>query len=124
MLNIIVGFVAFQHLSFLVLEMFLWKSPIGKKIFGLSDQYAETTASLAANQGLYNGFLAMGLIWALLHPTPSFALQLKIFFLTCIVIAGIYGAISVNIRILFIQSIPALIGLIYLFLQNRNFYAT
>lgn len=109
---IIVALVAVEHLYFLVLEMFLWTKPKGRKTFGLSEQFAQDSRALAANQGLYNGFLAAGLVWSLIHPDPVFALQLKLFFLGCVVIAAIFGGATVNRSILFIQGIPALIALI------------
>ena len=109
-------FVAALHFYFLILEMFLWQRPLGMKVFRLTPERAQITASLAANQGLYNGFLAAGLIWSLLHPNPETALQLAIFFLSCVVIAAIYGAYSVNKRILFIQGLPAVLALVFCYL--------
>ena len=90
--NFLVALVAALHVFFLVLEMFLWDKPLGLKIFRNSIEKARDSAVLAANQGLYNGFLAAGLVWGLLHPTPGFAFQLKIFFLLCVIVAGVYGA--------------------------------
>jgi len=113
--NVVVGLVAALHLYFLVLEMFLWNKPYGRKTFGLTPEFAAASASLAANQGLYNGFLAAGLIWGLLLGGYA-GFHVKLFFLSCVIIAGIYGAITVNKRILFIQAIPALIALILLHL--------
>jgi putative membrane protein len=107
--NALVALVAALHLYFLVLEMFLWTKPAGMKAFGLSD-----SAVLAANQGLYNGFLAAGLIWGLVHGSPAFAFQIKVFFLLCVIVAGVYGAISVSRKILFVQALPAAIALILL----------
>ena len=109
---ILVGLVALIHIYILVLEMVLWTKPKGIKTFGLkSKEFAEETKVLAANQGLYNGFLAAGLIWSLLSQKTDVA----IFFLTCVFIAGFYGAYSAKKpRILFIQSIPALLGIIFL----------
>lgn len=112
--NVVVGLVAALHLYFLVLEMFLWNKPYGRKTFGLTPEFAASTASLAANQGLYNGFLAAGLIWGLLAAD----FHVKIFFLSCVVIAGIYGAITANRKILFIQAIPGLIALILVHLPH------
>ncbi len=111
--NGLVAFVALQHLGFLVLEMFLWKSPIGLKIFANTPAKAETTAVLAANQGLYNGFLAAGLITSFFL-SPSESHTFRVFFLSCIIIAGIYGAWSVSPRILFIQAVPAILALLAL----------
>lgn len=107
---LLTGFVALQHLGFLVLEMFLFKGPTGQKVFGLKPDAAELMAPLAANQGLYNGFLAAGLIWSLMAPHP-FSHQLAIFFLSCVVIAGLYGGYSVKPTILVIQALPAAIAL-------------
>ncbi len=112
--NAVVGLIAILHIYFLVLEMFLWTTPKGLKIFGQSLEQAQASAVLAANQGLYNGFLAAGLIWGLLHSAPEFAWQIKIFFLSCIAVAGLYGGSSVSRRIFFVQTVPALIGMVLL----------
>jgi putative membrane protein len=114
--NIMVALVAALHGYFLVLEMFLWTKPLGLKTFGNSPEKAADLAVLAANQGLYNGFLAAGLIWGLLQGTPAFALQIKTFFLLCVIVAGVYGAATVSRRILFVQAAPAAIALILLWL--------
>jgi putative membrane protein len=114
--NVLVALVALLHIYFLVLEMFLWTKPLGLKTFGQSLEKATDSAVLAANQGLYNGFLAAGLIWGLVHPTPAFAFQIKAFFLLCVVIAGLYGATTVSRRILFVQAAPAALALILLWL--------
>lgn len=114
--NLLVAAVAFLHFYFLILEMFLWTKPKGLKVFNQSLERAKATARLAANQGLYNGFLSAGLVWSLFEPLPAQAKALKIFFLSCVVIAGLYGAYSVNKKILFIQALPAFIGLILVFL--------
>ena len=110
--NAFVTLVALLHIYFFVLEMFLWTKPLGMKIFRMSQDKANETKTLAANQGLYNSFLAAGLIWGLIHPFPELAVQIKFFFLSCVVIAGIYGAYSVNRRIFFIQSTPAILALV------------
>lgn len=110
--NLLVAAVALLHIGFLILEMFLWAQPLGLKIFAMKSEQAILTSTLAANQGLYNGFLAAGLIWSLLHPEPIFAKQLALFFLTCVTVAGLYGAYSVSWRILLVQAIPALIALV------------
>ena len=110
--NVLVAAVALLHIYFLALEMFLWEKPLGLKTFGNTPQKAADSAVLAANQGLYNGFLAAGLIWGLFHTTPAFAFQIKVFFLLCVIIAGAYGAYSVSRRILFVQALPALLALI------------
>jgi putative membrane protein len=114
--NTLVAVVAALHLYFLVLEMFLWTRPLGLKTFRNSPEKAAMTAVLAANQGLYNGFLAAGLIWGLLQGTPAFAFQIKVFFLLCVAVAGLYGAATVSRRILYIQTVPAALGLILLWL--------
>jgi len=114
--NGLVALVAVLHLYFLVLEMFLWTKPLGLKTFRNSPEKAADSAVLAANQGLYNGFLAAGLIWGLLHSAPGFALQIKVFFLLCVIVAGIYGAATVSRRILLVQAAPAAIALILLWL--------
>jgi putative membrane protein len=103
--------VALLHTWFLILEMFLWQKPLGLKTFGMNAAKAETTAVLAANQGLYNGFLVAGLVWSLLHPDPLVGVQLQRFFLGCVIVAGLYGAYSVSPRIFIIQSVPAIIAL-------------
>ncbi len=117
--QILVGLIALQHVGFLVLEMFLWTSPTGQKIFGTTAEFAKESASLAANQGLYNGFLVAGLIWSLLHPVQNFSHQLQLFFVGCVVVAGLYGAYSVSARILYIQALPALLTLVLLFLTRQ-----
>ena len=114
--NILVAVVAALHVYFLVLEMFLWTKPLGLKTFRNSPEKAAETAVLAANQGLYNGFLVAGLIWGLLQPVPAFAFQIKLFFLLCVIVAGIYGAATVSRRILWVQAAPAAIALILLLL--------
>jgi len=114
--NCLVAVVAALHVHFLVLEMFLWTKPLGLKTFRNSIEKATESAVLAANQGLYNGFLAAGLVWGLFHPTPAFAFQIKAFFLLCVIVAGIYGAATVSRRILYVQALPAAIALILLWL--------
>jgi putative membrane protein len=109
-----VALVAALHVYFLVLEMFLWTKPLGLKTFRQSPEKAADSAVLAANQGLYNGFLAAGLVWGLVQGVPAFAFQIKIFFLICVIVAGIYGAVTVSRRILFVQALPAAIALILL----------
>ena len=104
-----VALVAFEHIYFMILEMFLWTKPKGLKAFGLSKEKAEDSKVLAANQGLYNGFLAAGLIWGLVAEKN----QVIIFFLICVVIAGIYGAYSTKkIKLFYFQSVPAIIALL------------
>ena len=108
---ILVGIVAFEHLYFMYLEMFVWTTKKTRHIFGTTEVFAEASKSLAANQGLYNGFLAAGLAWSLLQPDAAFALQLKVFFLACVIVAAIYGALSVKRSILYVQGIPAMLAL-------------
>src|SRR5215470_4525818 len=107
----LLAFIAFLHLSFLVLEMFLWTHPRGLKIFGHTLEKAEASYVLAKNQGLYNGFLAAGLIWAILVSGAPEATSVQGFFLSCVAIAGIYGGITVSARIFLIQAVPAIIAL-------------
>lgn len=114
--NILVALVAALHAYFLVLEMFLWTKPTGLKVFRNTPDKAEITKVLAANQGLYNGFLVAGLIWGLVHRDPAFAFQIKVFFLLCVIVAGAYGAATVSTRILIVQALPAAIALAALFL--------
>lgn len=104
--------VAALHLYFLVLEMFLWTKPLGRRVFRTTAEFAEQSAALAANQGLYNGFLAAGLVWGVLHADPFVGRQVQMFFLACVVAAGIMGALTVSKRILYVQAMPALIGLV------------
>jgi putative membrane protein len=114
--NLLVALVALLHVYFLVLEMFLWTRPLGLKTFRQTPEKANDSAVLAANQGLYNGFLAAGLLWGLVHDDPAFAFQIKTFFLLCVVVAGVYGAATVSRRILFVQALPAALALILLWL--------
>ena len=114
--NLLVALVALLHVYFLVLEMFLWTRPLGLKTFRQTLEKARDSAVLAANQGLYNGFLAAGLIWGLVQGNPAFAFQIKTFFLLCVIIAGIYGAATVSRRILFVQALPAAVALVLLIL--------
>ncbi|RBR23273.1 uncharacterized protein FIESC28_04015 [Fusarium coffeatum] len=105
------GFVGALHSYILWLEMFAWTSPRGRRTFKLTPEFAEQTKTMAANQGLYNGFLSAGLIWSLLHPNPVFAKQLQIFFNGCVVLAGAYGGATANKRILYVQAAPAAVAL-------------
>lgn len=107
---VLIAFVALQHIAFLVLEMFLWQQPLGRKIFGLSADDAATTAVLAGNQGLYNGFLAAGLIWSLVAG-PALHRPLAFFFLGCVFIAGLYGGATAKPTIWLVQALPAAIAL-------------
>ncbi|MFZ2154656.1 MAG: DUF1304 domain-containing protein [Bradyrhizobium sp.] len=114
--NLLVALVAVLHVYFLVLEMFLWTKPLGLKTFRNTPEKANDSAVLAANQGLYNGFLAAGLVWGLIQSTPAFAFQTKVFFLLCVIVAGVYGAATVSRRILYVQAAPAAVALILLWL--------
>ncbi|HVX71517.1 MAG TPA: DUF1304 domain-containing protein [Devosia sp.] len=107
--NIFTGLVALIHLYIVVLEMFLWDTPRGRKAFGTSEAFARESKVLAANQGLYNGFLAAGLIWGIWLGEAGD--PVKVFFLLCVAVAGAYGAATVGIRILFVQTVPALLAL-------------
>ena len=113
--NILITVVAILHLGFLVLEMFLWDRPFGRKTFGMTPEYSKASAPLAANQGLYNGFLAAGLIWGLV----SGELSVKLFFLSCVLIAGIFGGLTAKRSILYMQALPGLLGLVLLYLSMR-----
>ena len=109
MANVVVGLVALVHVYILVLEMFLWETPTGLRVFGQTKEAAAASKVLAANQGLYNGFLAAGLMWGL--SLGADGTNVKVFFLACVLIAGVYGALTANRRILFVQAIPAAVGL-------------
>jgi putative membrane protein len=107
--DIVVALVALLHVYFLVLEMFLWDKPAGLRAFGQTLQAAQASKVLAANQGLYNGFLAAGLLWGLLLGADGFGV--KVFFLGCVLVAGLYGAATASRKILFVQALPAALGL-------------
>jgi putative membrane protein len=107
--NIAIGFVALLHAYFLVLEMFLWDKPFGRGIFKTTPEFAAASRGLAANQGLYNGFLVAGLVWGLALGAPG--IDLKVFFLSCVVVAGVFGGATVNRNILFVQAVPGIIAL-------------
>ena len=107
--NIAVALVALLHVYFLVLEMFLWDKPRGLRTFGLTPEFAAASKSLAANQGLYNGFLAAGLIWGL--ALGANGEPIKVFFLGCIIVAGVFGAFTANLKILWVQALPGAIAL-------------
>ena len=115
--QVLTGLVAFLHLYFLVLEMFLWTTPFGMKTFKRTRDEQEQTKILAGNQGLYNGFLAAGLVWAIATGDP-FGYSLKLFFLSCVVIAGLYGAATASRAILFVQAIPAAAALAVTFMSR------
>ncbi|MFT5506893.1 MAG: putative membrane protein [Gammaproteobacteria bacterium] len=112
LIQVLILIIAMMHFGFLLLEMFLWTRPSGLTVFRNSVEKAELTKVLAANQGLYNGFLVLGLIWSVFHPDPQFGNQLALFFLGCVVVAGIYGGYSLNKRIFFVQACPALLALV------------
>ena len=107
--NIAVALVALLHVYFLVLEMFLWDKPRGLRTFGLTPEFASASKSLAANQGLYNGFLAAGLVWGLVVGVTGDSI--KIFFLACIILAGVFGAVTANRKILWVQALPGAVAL-------------
>lgn len=113
--KIITTLVAIEHIGIMVLEMFFWDHPVGQRIFGMTPEVSAASAVLAANQGLYNGFLAAGLIWALVSDRRD----VRIFFLSCIVIAGIFGGATAKMSIVFTQALPAAIALIMTLLSSR-----
>ncbi len=107
--NILIGFIALQHITFLALEMFFWEKPLGRQVFGMTKDAAAASKTLAMNQGLYNGFLAAGLIWGL--SLGAAGMSIKVFFLSCVLIAGIFGGLTASRKILYIQALPTAIGL-------------
>jgi putative membrane protein len=112
--SVLVLIVAAEHIAFMVLEMFLWTKPLGRRVFGLTPEFAAASAPLAKNQGLYNGFLAAGLIWGCFGGgRPVIA-----FLLVCVVVAGVYGAATVKRSILFVQAMPAAVTLLFLWLSR------
>ena len=116
--QILIGLVAFLHFYFMILEMFFWTKPRGRKAFGLSQEDAEQSKVLAANQGLYNGFLAAGLVWSLLD--NHYAEAIAIFFLICVTLAGIYGSYSTKkTKIFYIQALPALLALLLIVFKSN-----
>ena len=114
--NIFTFLVAISHVGILILEMFFWNHPIGQKIFSMTPEVAESSSVLAMNQGLYNGFLAAGLFWGLFNNRLDF----KIFFLSCVIIAGIFGGITAKASILFTQGLPALLAFILVLAASRK----
>ncbi|MBM3268211.1 MAG: DUF1304 domain-containing protein [Candidatus Sericytochromatia bacterium] len=116
----LVGLVAALHLGFLVLEMFVWNTPAGRKLFGATPEFADQAAAIMANQGLYNGFLAAGLAWSLLLGTAPHAFGLKVFFLGCVIVAGVYGAVTVKPTIALIQALPAALALLAVLAGQRG----
>ena len=114
---VLTALVAVEHVYILVLEMFLWTKPAGLRAFGLTPEFAQQTAALAANQGLYNGFLAAGLIWSLIRIEEG--VSTRVFFLACIIVAGVFGAVTAKPSILYIQAVPALIALVATLIAGR-----
>jgi putative membrane protein len=114
--NAVVAFVALSHVGFMILEMFFWDHPVGRRIFGMTPEVSAASAVLAANQGLYNGFLAVGLGWALWSDRRD----LKLFFLGCVVVAGIFGGLTAKTTILFTQALPALVALALVMAADRH----
>ena len=109
---VLVGLVALEHVYILYLEMIAWTTPRVRRIFGTTPAFAEESKVLAANQGLYNGFLAAGLIWGLAHPQPAVGVQIQLFFLICVLVAAVYGGLTAKRSILFVQGGPALLALL------------
>ena len=116
--RVLIGFIAVEHVWFLVLEMFLWRTPFGRRTFGTSAEEAEASWRLAANQGLYNGFLAAGLVYSLLAP-PGQSFALALFFLACVLVAGIFGGFTAKRTILVLQALPAAIALALVLAAHR-----
>ena len=114
--NIVIVVVAALHFYFMALEMFFWTKPLGRRAFGLSVEFAEASKRLAANQGLYNGFLAAGLVWGLWLGDAGF--MVKLFFLICVLVAGVFGALTVSRKILWFQAVPAAIAIVLLHFPN------
>lgn len=114
--TVFVAFVALSHVGIMILEMFFWDHPLGRKIFAMTPEVSALSATLAANQGLYNGFLAAGLIWALISDRQ----EIKVFFLSCIVVAGVFGAATAKTSILFTQAMPAAIALTLVLIFGKS----
>ncbi len=113
--NIVIGLIALMHFWFLVLEMFLWTRPSGLHAFHMTPEFAQQTRTLAANQGLYNGFLAAGLCWGMYLGSEGFSI--KLFFLGCVLVAGVFGGLTASRKILLVQALPASLGLVLLALS-------
>jgi putative membrane protein len=109
--SVLVGLVALLHIYFLVLEMFLWDTPKGRRVFNTTPEFSAASKALAANQGLYNGFLAAGLIWSLLLGLGGGGRAVALFFLACVVVAGVYGAATASRKILYVQALPAAVAI-------------
>ena len=114
--NVVVALVALLHLYFLVLEMFLWNTPKGRRTFDLTPEFAAASRTLAANQGLYNGFLAAGLVWGLALGADG--VGVKIFFLGCVIVAGVFGALTASRKILWVQALPGAVALVLVLLSR------
>lgn len=115
---VLVGLVALEHLYILYIEMFGWETPRVRRSFGTTPEFARETRALAANQGLYNGFLAAGLIWGLLHPDAGVGVQIQFFFLACVIVAAIFGGLTAKRSILLVQGGPALLALLALLVAS------
>ena len=111
--SVLVGLVAALHVYFMLLEMLFWTKPYGRRVFGLTPEFANASKGLAMNQGLYNGFLAAGLVWAMCLGDQGQAIAT--FFLSCVIVAGVFGAITVNKKIFFVQALPAIFALASLY---------
>ncbi len=116
MANFLTALVAIMHVGIMVLEMFFWNHPVGQKIFNMTPEVAELSATLAMNQGLYNGFLAAGLFWGLISKRTD----IKLFFLACVVVAGIFGGLTAKFSIIFTQGLPALVALILVMMATAK----
>lgn len=114
--NVLTGLVALSHIGFLVLEMFFWDHRVGRRIFSMTPEVSASSAVLAMNQGLYNGFLAAGLVWGLWAARRD----VKVFFLSCVVIAGVFGGLTAKTTILFTQALPALIAMVFVLAASRG----
>lgn len=114
--NLLTALVALTHVAFLVLEMFFWDHPVGRKIFSMTPEVSASSAVLAMNQGLYNGFLAAGLLWGL----RAGRRDVKLFFLACVVVAGVFGGLTAKTTILFTQALPALVAIVFVLLSPRE----
>lgn len=114
--GVLIGLVALSHVGFLILEMFFWDHPVGRKIFAMTPEVSAASARLAANQGLYNGFLAAGLVWALWADRR----ELKLFFLGCVIVAGIFGGLTAKMSILVTQALPATLALAAVVISSRR----
>lgn len=117
LISFLILFVAIEHFAFLYLEMFLWTKETGRKVFGHSKEEADKTKILASNQGLYNGFISAGLVWGFFHANLEFGSQIVLFFLGCVIVAGIYGATTAKISILYLQAFPAMLTMALILLS-------